>query len=91
MFDGNKSIVPAYNASSCRPYCLPADWRSKIAFPLLQSNVSRVHIVPIWKQMVARKLMRTKDHGDCTHGAVDSSIEMNRQLLRAMNQPPTDV
>jgi hypothetical protein len=91
MFDGNKSIVPAYNASSCRPYCLPADWRSKVALPLLQSNVSRVHIVPIWKQMVARKLMRTKDHGDCTHGAVDSVIEMNRQLLRAMNQPRPDV
>jgi hypothetical protein len=86
MFDGNKSLVPAYTASSCRPYCVPADWRSKIALPLFQSNASRVHIVPIWKQMVARKLMRTRFHGDCTHGAVDSSIEMNRQLLRAMNQ-----
>jgi hypothetical protein len=92
MFDENKSLMPAYTASSCRPYCLPADWRSKIALPLFQSNVSRVHIVPIWKQMVARKLMGTVYHGDCTHRAVDSLIEMNRQLLRAMNQPrPDDV
>jgi hypothetical protein len=90
LFDGNKSLVPAYTASSCRPYCVPADWRSKIALPLFQSNASRVHIVPIWKQMVARKLMQTKSHGDCTHRSVDTLIEMNRQLLRAMNQPRPD-
>ena len=65
MFGEDNDLLPPYHSGpQCVPYCLPPDWQTHIALPLLLPNVS---IVPVWRQLVARGMMSAQHHGDCTH------------------------
>ena len=79
LFDPDHEL----NHPSCVPDCYPANWRNVLVREILQ-NQSNVHVVPTWRQLVARKLLNSFRMGDCTHQAVDTLVEVNRQLLRTV-------
>lgn len=90
MFDQNRTLLARYHNTSCIPSCLPADYKSRMSLPLLQSNQSKVHIVPIFNQLVAKKQLNALlPLGDCTHKSLDTLIEMNRQIFRTILRSQT--
>jgi hypothetical protein len=71
--------------SLCIPDCLPASWRSDLANPILERNASnKFHLVPVWRQLVERRLFSSKSLGDCIHKTGDALIAMTQQLCRSM-------
>lgn len=84
LFDNDQNLLPAYQLPSCVPDCAPANWRNLVARPLLQTNTSRVRIVPLWKQLVARQMVHSRMNGDCTHKSVDAYIAMIYQTIRSL-------
>jgi hypothetical protein len=85
MFDPQHRM----NHSLCVPDCYPANWKNELVRPVLLGSKKQkkrnIHIVPGWRQLVARKLLNNVDgRTDCTHKSVDVTIELNRQLLRSI-------
>ena len=79
LFDPNHKL----NHSTCVPDCYPANWKNVLVREILQKEPN-VHVVPTWRQLVARKLLNSFMTTDCTHQSVDTLIEVNRQLLRTI-------
>lgn len=79
VFDPNQKL----NHSACVPDCYPANWRNVLVREILQKQPN-VHVVPTWRQLVARNLLNSFMMTDCTHQSVDTLIEVNRQLLRTI-------
>jgi hypothetical protein len=77
IFDPDLKI----NHSNCVPSCYPSNWRNQLVRNLFQ-NSTNVHIVPIWRQLAYRPHLNSIRWQECTHHAVDTALEVNRQLLR---------
>jgi hypothetical protein len=73
----------ANNTESCVPDCLPATWRMELARSIFETTNNRVHMVPLWYQLVGRLTAMTHV-GDCTHKSLEAVLMMNHQLLRSM-------
>jgi hypothetical protein len=72
---------------SCIPDCLPASWRRDLANGILGTNSSsKLHIVPVWRQLVERGVLNAKLPFDCTHKSADALMVMTQQLVRSMLQ-----
>lgn len=84
MFDPDHRI----NHSYCVPDCYPANWKNELVRPLLvedgNDQMNNVHVIPTWRQLVARKLLNNVGRNDCTHKSVDTTIEINRQFVRTV-------
>jgi hypothetical protein len=82
LFDPNHLL----NHSLCVPDCYRANWKNILLRSILVlQNQSNVHLVPLWQQLVSRKLLNSVSRTDCTHQSVDTLIEVNLQLLRSIN------
>lgn len=71
------------NHSTCVPDCYPANWKNELVRPIL-ANHSNIHIVPTWRQLVARDMLHNVASHDCTHKTVDALWEINKQFLRTV-------
>jgi hypothetical protein len=84
LLSDNLGATEGINHALCVPDCYPAHWRSDLTLPILKN--STIKIVPVWRQLALRGIPNNCSPGDCTHKGVDTVIEMNRQLFRAIDQ-----
>jgi GDSL/SGNH-like Acyl-Esterase family found in Pmr5 and Cas1p len=70
-------------SSACVPDCLPATWRLEFTRSIFEKTKNRVHVVPLWYQLVDRPSWMTLV-GDCTHKSLEAVLLMNEQLIRSM-------
>ena len=68
--------------TKCVPDCLPANWKNDLVQSIVHNSSNNFHFVPTFRQLVARKMFNNQSPYDCTHKAVDTLLEMNRQLFR---------
>lgn len=76
------------NHSQCVPDCYPANWRNDLTRPIFKD--SPIHVVPVWRQLVARGIPNNGFPGDCTHKGVDALLEMLKQLFRSIQKAQRD-
>ena len=77
----------ANNITDCIPNCIPATWRSDYARGLLLENntvLHRVHMVPLFWQLISKGTTSNRGLGDCTHRSTQATMLMNYQWARTI-------
>mmetsp|Transcript_13119 Transcript_13119/g.20006 ORF Transcript_13119/g.20006 Transcript_13119/m.20006 type:complete len:430 (-) Transcript_13119:71-1360(-) len=71
---------------SCLPNCIPATWRSDHIRLVLKEIPNRVHLVPIFWQLVSKKNPTHRGVADCTHRSLDATMLMMQQWIRTIER-----
>lgn len=89
LLPGDYSTLYSNDNRDCVPNCLPASWRNDFVASRFQRTSGRLRIVSIFRQLVAQNKLQSRSLVDCSHKSSATLIEMNKQLLRAMDEDAT--